>query len=121
MSGGRPVRAVVDPMIRIKEDHQVMTLTLTVTPDIEQALAEEASDRGTTPELLALDSLRKRFVNRPAQERSTREAGNLAELLEGHLGVLHSGEQVPGGARMSENGGDKFAAGMVEKRRRGRL
>ncbi len=98
-----------------------MTLTLTLTRDIEQALAEEAGDRGTTPELLALDSLRKRFLARRAHQGPARDSGSLAELLDGHLGVLHSGERVPGGAEMSEDGGTKFAAGMVEKRRRGRL
>ena len=98
-----------------------MTLTLTLTPDIEQALAEEAGDQGTTPELLALDSLRQRFVARRASERPSFEAASLAELLDGHLGTLHSSEEVPGGARMSEDGGGRFAAGMVEKRRRGRL
>ena len=98
-----------------------MTLTLTLTPDIEQALTEEAGDRGTTPEILALDSLRQRFVGRRVRESSDRGAGSLAELLDGHLGVLRSSEKVPGGARMSEDSGKRFAAGMVEKRRRGRL
>jgi hypothetical protein len=35
--------------------------TITLPLDIEKPLAEEAERQGTTTELLALDSLRKRF------------------------------------------------------------
>ena len=97
------------------------TLTLTLTPDIEQALIEQANDRGTTPELLALDSLRKQLAPGPTRDSSSQTANSLAELLDGHLGVLSSSEHVPGGARMSEDCGERFAAALVEKRRRGRL
>ncbi len=45
----------------------------------------------------------------------------LADFLKDHIGVIHSNEHIPGGARMSEDTGKKFAAGMVEKRRKGRL
>ena len=45
----------------------------------------------------------------------------LADYLKDHIGVIDSGEHVPGGAHMSEDTGKKFAEGMVEKRRRGRL
>lgn len=37
-------------------------MVLHLTSDIESALAEEAKRRGTTPEQLALDCLRARFV-----------------------------------------------------------
>jgi hypothetical protein len=37
-------------------------MILALTSDIEQALVEEAHKLGTTPEQLALDSLRERFV-----------------------------------------------------------
>ena len=41
-------------------------MIIKLTPDIEQALAEEARKLGTTPEQLAVDSLRERFVGREA-------------------------------------------------------
>ena len=37
-------------------------MIITLTPDIEQALTAEAQKRGRTPEQLALDSLRERFL-----------------------------------------------------------
>lgn len=36
--------------------------TITLPPDIEQPLLEQAKQRGTTPERLALDSLREKFA-----------------------------------------------------------
>jgi predicted nucleic acid-binding protein len=76
-------------------------MIITLTPDIEQALAAEAQKLGRTPEQLALDSLRERFLS-PERERSPAEAqATLADFLRGHLGVLHSSEHVPGGARLA--------------------
>ncbi len=97
---------------------------ITLPPDIEGPLAEEARRQGTTPELLALDSLRERFapssVTEAAPEESEKE-GTLADFLSGYIGVLHSSEHVAGGARMSEDSGKKFAAGMVKRRQERRL
>ncbi|MEM7354221.1 MAG: hypothetical protein AAF657_25680 [Acidobacteriota bacterium] len=98
-----------------------MAVTLTLTPDIEQALTAEASDQGTTPELLALESLRRRFVGRRREKRAEGAASSLADLIGDQVGVLSSTEQVPGGARMSENSGADFAAALIEKRRRKQL
>jgi len=39
-----------------------MTLTLTLPPEVEEALAEEARRKGTTPEKVALDDLRQLYV-----------------------------------------------------------
>jgi hypothetical protein len=47
--------------------------------------------------------------------------GSLAEALADFIGVLDSGEYVPGGAQMSERTGEKFAEGLVEQRKQGRL
>ncbi len=44
-----------------------MTLTLNLPPEVEAALAEDARRRGTTPEELALDNLRRSYVT-PTQE-----------------------------------------------------
>jgi hypothetical protein len=96
-------------------------MTIILTRDIESALAEEARKQGTTPEMLALDCLRERFVPAGTGEPSVGEQGTLADFLAGFTGVLASGEHVPGGARMSEDTGKKFAAGMVQQRQRGRL
>ena len=93
-------------------------MIITLTPDIEKALAEQARKLETTPEQLALDSLRERFV--PAVNAGPPERqGTLADFLCGHIGVLHSSELIPGGARMSEDAGKKFAAGLVAERQKG--
>jgi hypothetical protein len=44
-----------------------MTLTLELPPEVEAALAEDARRKGTTPEELALDNLRREYVI-PTQE-----------------------------------------------------
>jgi hypothetical protein len=95
-------------------------MIIELTPDIEQALADEARKLGTTPEQLAVDSLRERFVGREAPPAPAKEPETLADFLRGHLGVLHSSEHVPGGARMSEASGKKFTAGLLAQRQQQR-
>jgi hypothetical protein len=95
-------------------------MIIELTPDIEQSLAEEACKLGTTPEQLALDSLRERFVGREAPPSPAKEPETLAHFLRGHIGVLHSSEHVPSGARMSEASGRKFTAGLVAQRQQPR-
>jgi hypothetical protein len=90
---------------------------ITLTPDIERALAEQASRLGTTPERLAIDSLREHLTMPLSQSRPSDTAETLADLLHEHIGVLHSGDFIPGGARMSEDSGQKFAAGLMEQHR----
>ena len=94
---------------------------ITLTPDIERALAEQARRQGTTPEVLALDILRERFVHTVATEPAVGQQETLADFLVDHIGVLSSSEYIPGGARMSENCGRKFAAGLLKKRQKGQL
>lgn len=94
---------------------------ITLTPDLESALIEAAHQQGTTAELLALDCLRERFIPTEMAEPSHRNGGTLADFLAGHIGVLSSSEHVPGGARMSEDSGQKFADGLVRKRQQRRL
>ena len=96
-------------------------MTITLTPDIENALVEQAKEHGTTPEQLALESLRERFVEPCEEGAPTSGAETLADYLADHIGVIHSSEHIPGGARMSEDTGKKFAEGMIEKRKRGKL
>ena len=94
-------------------------MRISLTPEIEHALIEEARKLGTTPEMLALESLRERFLSSRSVERSGEEVGTLADFLGGHIGVLHSGEQIPGGARMSQGSGGKFAAALLRQRQQG--
>jgi hypothetical protein len=95
-------------------------MTITLTPDIEKALASEANRKGTTPETLALDCLRSRFLAESVDD-STPPKGSLAEFLADRIGVIDSGQIVDGGARMSEKTGRDFAEGLLKKKQQGRL
>jgi hypothetical protein len=92
-------------------------MVIKLTPDIEEALAKEAETLGTTVEQLALASLRERFVPKAFTERLPKQPQNLAEYLDGYVGILHSSEHMPGGARLSEKTGEKFAACVARQRR----
>lgn len=100
-------------------------MKITVPPEIERALTTQARKCGTTAELVALDSLRERFVRGRVKRRRDEEEGNgrktLADFLKGYVGVLHSSECAAGGAQMSEQLGKKFTQALIEKRRKGRL
>ena len=98
-------------------------VTITLPPELERTITELAQRKGTTPELLTLDALHREFLSLspplPATEQTKEKT--LADFLGDFIGCLDSGEFVPGGARMSENIGEKFAEGMVEKRKAGHL
>ena len=99
-------------------------MKISVPRDIERALTQRAHALGTTPETLAVDSLRERFI--PESDVHHEPAGKdanktLADFLEGYIGVLHSSEKVSGGAEMSDKTGRKFADGLARKRAAGRL
>lgn len=96
-------------------------MDITLPPDIEQALVEQAHRQGTTPELLALDSLRQRFLLHAPPDGPDTSTQTLADFLGPYIGVLHSREHVPGGADMSDDTGRKFARAMLKKRDRNRL
>lgn len=86
-------------------------MSINLTPELESALAAEARERGTTPDLLAEEFVRKQL--KLAAPKGG-EPKTLAERLEGFIGVLHGSEHVPGGARMSECTGEKLAAAPEE-------
>ena len=88
-------------------------MVITLTPDLENALAERARKLGTTPEALALASLRERFAPAPPPKLQ----GTMADYLKDFIGVLHSSEFVKGGAQMSVDTGKKFAAIVYKKHR----
>lgn len=99
--------------------------TITLPPEIETPLAEEAQRQGTTTELLTLDKLRALVSpTSPAEterQADVHEGETLADFLADFIGVLHSSEYVPGGAQMSVDSGKKFTEGMVKKRKEGHL
>ncbi len=93
-------------------------MIIELTPDIERRLAEQARKLGTTPEKLALASLRERFGPTAVHDAPAETPGSLADFLQGHIGVLHSSEHVPGGAHMSKDSSKKYAAGLLRQHRR---
>lgn len=97
--------------------------TITLTPELEVALSQRAKTQGTTPELLALDGLRQLYVTPEVIDAGPEEdtGETLYDFLKDYIGVIHSSEYIEGGARFSENCGEKFADGMEQKRKEGRL
>ena len=95
-------------------------MIISLTPDIERTLIEQARMLGTTPEQLAADSLRERFSQGlPCGARSEAErTAALTRLLRDHAGVLDSRGLVPGGANMSEETGGRFTEILSKKHRR---
>ena len=91
-------------------------MKIDLTPDIEKALAQKAKKNGTTPEKLALDTLRERFLSPADDTISTEGDESLADFLGDHIGVISSSEFIAGGAHLSESTGKKFVAGLLKKR-----
>jgi hypothetical protein len=89
--------------------------TITLPPEVEGPLIEEARRKGTTPELLAVDCLRKLFTPSPTTGTSA-EGETLFDFLAGYAGTV-SGTTEP----LSENCGQRFAQGLVEKQQRGHV
>ena len=81
--------------------------TITLPPDLEDRLADEASRRGTTTELLALDGLRRLFAS-PTDELACTDT--LFDFLAGHIGTI-TGTTEP----LSEDCGHRFAEGLAAK------
>jgi len=109
--------AVLGDIADVRAIRKGQPVKITLTPDIEGALAEEARRQGTTPELLALATLRERFVSPRANEAAAEAHGTLADYLADHIGVLSSAEHVPGGAAMSEKCGRVQKANLVRRER----
>jgi len=93
-----------------------MMTTITLTPDIEKPLIEQARRQGTTPELLALDGLRRLFAvgQDPAPDFPAEET--LFDFLQGYVGAVNGTTES-----LSENCGARFAQGMAEKQQNGSL
>lgn len=99
-------------------------ITITLPPELEQAVTQRAQRQGTTPELWTLDTLRQ-FLQSDIPSASAPEPdsedGTMLDFFAGYVGVVSSSEFVPGGAQMSPETGRKFAEGMVKKRQEGKL
>ena len=87
-------------------------LTITIPPDIASTIAEEARKLGTTTESLAVERLRESFV--PAHPPA--EAKTLFGFLSEHIGTVDGTTEA-----LSEDCGERFAQGMVEKHKKGKL
>ena len=84
---------------------------ITIPPELEVPLAEAARQRGTTPELLAVESLWKIYAPTSATASST-NGGTLRDFLVGYVGTI-AGSSEP----LSEETGRKFADLLVERRK----
>ena len=93
----------------------MLMTSITLPPDLEAPLAEEARRLGTTPELLALDSLRQQFAPKTGSGQPA-TAGNLFDFLSGYVGRVSGTPEI-----LSENCGQRFADGLAEKYQQGRL
>jgi hypothetical protein len=89
--------------------------TITLPPEVEEPLAEEAQRQGTTPELLAIGCLRKLFVPGLTEVQPS-EGETLSDFLAGYVGTVN-GATDP----LSEDCGRRFVQGLVEKQPPGRL
>lgn len=77
--------------------------TITLPTDIEAPLAEEARRRGTTPELLAVDTLRLRFAPSAASPSEEPPEPNLADFLAGYVGIVEGSTEPLSEHGMHEN------------------
>ena len=83
-------------------------LTITVPPELAVRLAEEAVRRGTTPELLALEGVR-RVV--PPDSAPVPPPDPLLSFLAGHVGSVAGSDQP-----LSQDCGKTFADGLAAGR-----
>jgi hypothetical protein len=89
-------------------------ITITLPPEVEAKLNEEARRRGTTPELLAADCLVDRLGSQPTGGPS-RDGATLFDFLAGYAGAV-AGSSEP----FSEQCGQRFGQGLAERERRSR-
>ena len=81
---------------------------ITLPSDIEGPLLEAARRQGTTPELLAIDTLRKLFAP-PSAEGAPAARGTLFDLLSDCIGTVNGTTEA-----LSENCGQRFARACVK-------
>lgn len=82
--------------------------TITLPPDVERPLVDEAHRRGTTPERLAVDCLRQAFSSTRAD--SSPQGGSLFEWLAPFAGKVEGT-----GENLSEGCGSRLTDILVER------
>ncbi|MGE3820875.1 MAG: hypothetical protein AB7I30_15790 [Isosphaeraceae bacterium] len=82
--------------------------TISLPPDLDRSLSEEARRLGKTPESLALETLRERFTP-PAGVPPPGET--LLDFLEGYVGTVDGTSEA-----LSERCGERFAEGIAQDR-----
>ena len=98
-----------------------------ITLSADEDLIEAAGQRAAAEHTTLKEQFRlwlKNYVEHEQQvvshEITSEAQGTLADFLQGHIGILHSSEYIPGGARMSEDSGKKFAKGLLEQHQQGK-
>ncbi len=69
-------------------------ITISLPSDIEDPLIAEAQRRGMTPELLALDSLRKLFASPPVSGEPPGDTTTLFDFLDGYIGTVEGSTEA---------------------------
>jgi hypothetical protein len=87
---------------------------ITLPPELEAPLAEAAKRQGTSPELLAIESLRKQFAPTPPPNGTeiSAEGKTLYDVLKDYIGAI-DGVSEP----LSEDTGRRFSE-LLERRKR---
>ncbi|MGI8982291.1 MAG: hypothetical protein ACR2FY_23925 [Pirellulaceae bacterium] len=85
---------------------------ITLPPDLEGRLGDEARRRGTTTELLALDGLRQLFAPVPSGN-GAEQHGTLFDFLAGYVGTVAGASET-----YSEDCGRRFTEGLAKQQER---
>jgi len=101
-----------------------MTLTIELSPEIEQQLQAAALRQGQDPASFARaaveEKLRRVALPSPDNVAHPREEQALDQVLTGLTGTIRS-NGGKGGSRLSEQTGANFAQDLAEKQRQGNL
>jgi hypothetical protein len=89
-------------------------LQITIPPEVETRLTEEAARLGVDAQQLAIDALRTAFP--PSFDGNGENGETLYDYLAPFIGVV-DGSTEP----LSENTGERFTEYVLEKQRQGRL
>jgi len=94
-------------------------LTINLSPELEQAVQEQAQQQGTTSEQIVIDSVQKMYpLTLPIEAEGD---GTLADYWWDYIGSIDSSEKMTGGANLSSDTGRRFATLMTLKYRWGEL
>jgi hypothetical protein len=88
--------------------------TIIIPPEIEAPLTEAAKRQGTTPELLAVEGLRRLYAPASAAAAEA-NGGSLHDYLQGYIGAIN-GTSEP----LSEQTGRRFTEMLHERQQQNR-